>query len=894
MKSFSYYCTRFVAALIGGVIVFAGAAAAAHADTDVTNGYIFGDAVWDVSGSPYHIHDPITIPSGISLTIGPGVSVIGTEDIDGYPLIDVEGELSVRGASDDRVSLSGFGGISISRRATTSIEYADVSIHDGISAFNSFLGIVSSTITGASQGIHLRSSSVSVRASQIKANGTGIFVESSGPSMPPQSLEGGDLSASSPAGVVSHVSVADSDMTENSGAAIENQDSVAVEAVNDWWGSDDGPALSGNNRIVGLVEYEPWQKRASKAVCCSSVLFIPGLEATRIYSPTRGPLGLGGTTTIRGWEPLSNADAQSIYLNPDGSSINPNAYSGAPLDRAYGIADIYGSFMKFLDGLVAGGTIGRWKSFGYDWRKPIPQVVDGLEKKATSTESLMETVAAMASSSKTGKVTLIAHSNGGLVAKYLVKKLADLGKAGLIDKVISVAVPYLGTPQAIASLLYGDGTSIGYGVLLKQSVAQKLAENMSSAYSLLPSAEYFKRAMSPTIAYASGAGRPVLSASVQDSIVSSKANKGLMAAAESLHAILDPFEWPTAITRWALVGWGNQTVKSLIYAKNGTDKHTASTTLFGDGTVVTASASYDAGTTTALDLPMLSRSESRTIDHTDILGASSTQAVIRSIIEGTDSLAGIPGVSIGLPSDSNALSHIVVSTHSPVDLHVYDSHGNHTGIIPAPLGSGVTDDVVSFFETKIPGSTFSRNGGDGSADDTDTEIDLPADSGQKYSVAIQGNGVGEFTYEVQFFKGDALASDVIYSGLPTTPLTVASSTVLTGIISSTTPLSIDVDGDGATDMIAKPRTTLDPDNFFECLRKSLSVLLGPKAKRFSDLSGRIDRIETAFRKDKNRKVLNKLGKLEAALGHRRFKSLTQTDRDRIADMADSFIGSLGN
>src|SRR6185312_7912129 len=98
----------------------------------------------------------------------------------------------------------------------------------------------------------------------------------------------------------------------------------------------------------------------SKTVCCSSVLFLPGIEASRIYSPSRGPLGLGGTTTIRGWEPLSNADVKSIYLNPNGSSINQYAFSGGPLDTAYGIADIYGSFMKFMDGLVAGGTIREW------------------------------------------------------------------------------------------------------------------------------------------------------------------------------------------------------------------------------------------------------------------------------------------------------------------------------------------------------------------------------------------------------------------------------------------------------------------------------------------------------------------------------------------------------
>src|SRR6185295_15310968 len=102
-------------------------------------------------------------------------------------------------------------------------------------------------------------------------------------------------------------------------------------------------------------------------------------------------------------------------------------YAGQPLGKAFGVVGIYGSFMKFLDGLAADGTIRGWKSFGYDWRKPIAEVVAGRTQRATTTESLVETVEALAADSKTGKVTLIAHSNGGLVAKYLVKTLAGMG-----------------------------------------------------------------------------------------------------------------------------------------------------------------------------------------------------------------------------------------------------------------------------------------------------------------------------------------------------------------------------------------------------------------------------------------------------------------------------------
>ena len=42
----------------------------------------------------------------------------------------------------------------------------------------------------------------------------------------------------------------------------------------------------------------------------------------------------------------------------------------------------------------------------------------------------------MASSSQTGKVNIVTHSNGGLIAKALINKLKKLGKENLIDKKI--------------------------------------------------------------------------------------------------------------------------------------------------------------------------------------------------------------------------------------------------------------------------------------------------------------------------------------------------------------------------------------------------------------------------------------------------------------------------
>ena len=113
---------------------------------------------------------------------------------------------------------------------------------------------------------------------------------------------------------------------------------------------------------------------------------------------------------------------------------------------------------------------------------------------ATSSPYVIQELKRLAKSSKTGKVTIVAHSNGGLVAKALMQKLGDAETAKLIDKVIFVAVPQVGTPQAIGALLHGYEQGLPkdwISVFLSESTARTLAQNMSSAYNLLPSANYF-------------------------------------------------------------------------------------------------------------------------------------------------------------------------------------------------------------------------------------------------------------------------------------------------------------------------------------------------------------------------------------------------------------------
>ncbi len=958
----------FAIAVIGSLSLFTVVPCVAHAETRVAGGYLPDDAVWTASSSPYILEDSVTVPSGGTLTIEPGVTIDTADptiDPNYAPEISVNGSLIMSGAPDAHITVKGIWGIAVSQ-ATATIAYADFSTIQGLYLNNAYTTVSSSTFSGAYQAIYVRSGSLDVEGSRIEGNTYGIYVKKYIPvfqaTADPRHIASTDIHFGARdfgAGVFdarvalgnslppAAVTISNSSLAGNSSAAINNTETDPagiVQAGGNWWGSPDGP-----NGIEGLVAYEPWldhdpTRLPSKPPCCSNILFLPGIESSRLYRDEKGIFGSGigpGTSTNMLWEPNRNDDVRKLFLNPDGSSTDPTVYSGGAIDSAWGYG-VYGKFMGFLDGLVAQGNINEWLPFGYDWRKPIADVVAGPEKKATTTVSLIQTLEDLAARSKTGKVTLIAHSNGGLVAKYLTKTLADMGKDGLIDSVISVAVPYLGTPEAVGGILHGDDEALAGGWLLKQSVARQLGQNMSSAYSLLPSAMYFAGAAAgPVITFSSTTPRTVNNGSYPTTISSFsgessfmtdaknirsapaasdtespiEGNKALMAGAGSLHDMLDLFSWPAHIARWAIVGWNALTTKGISYHASKADPslpaHDAIQTNMGDGTVVSRSASYDDGTTTSIDLQ---QSGIKGTLHGNILESAATQGIVRDLLEDSPAaakeraIASIPGVTIGPLDYSKERTYIVISTHSPIQPHVYDAQGNHTGEIPPPPGT--EPGLWIGREQNIPGSSFSIQAHDNETD-YDTTIYVP-DDGTKYSVVLNGTGVGSFTYDVERIRGGVTFDHAEYAGLPVTPLTVATTTIQFsptdipmppgvpfGIASSTfmatiQPLSVDVDGDGAPDIKAVQGSTTDQITYWESLKRSCGAIFAPDKHGAIDphcksISSRIDHIEDLIKKKKFKKTHDFGEKIGQYLKHRRANSMSDDDKRQMGDMLDEYI-----
>ncbi|GEM_PF-635608 len=109
----------------------------------------------------------------------------------------------------------------------------------------------------------------------------------------------------------------------------------------------------------------------------------------------------------------------------------------------------------------------------YDWRQDLRHAARHLGNLITVWEDSADKVA--------GKFIVIAHSAGGLVARYYVERM---GGRHHIERLIQLGVPNQGTPKPLMTML-GAGNVLPFGTnkqKLKETVATFLA-----AYQLLPS-----------------------------------------------------------------------------------------------------------------------------------------------------------------------------------------------------------------------------------------------------------------------------------------------------------------------------------------------------------------------------------------------------------------------
>jgi pimeloyl-ACP methyl ester carboxylesterase len=535
--------------------------------------------------------------------------------------------------------------------------------------------------------------------------------------------------------------------------------------------------------------------------CHSSVLFLPGIEASRLYRPA-----VTGEQKL--WEPSNNAQAQELIMNTDGSSLHADVYTRDIIDNAYLRAkgDVYKSFISDMNALVTAGKINEWEPIPYDWRLTLDDILESGKQtgsnisylEATDTPYIVQELKRLAANSQTGKVTIVAHSNGGLVAKALMIRLGP-DAARYVDKLIFVAVPQVGTPQGIAGLLHGSGAALPSEIYTKMdaATARSVGDTMPGLYTLLPSRAYFTTVTTPVVTFssttlptwASKYGAIINSEGTLDQFLSdttrlvppvndlidpTSLNSNFISESNAVHQALDFWTPPAGVQLIQVAGWGiPSTISGINYAStskpvfcaaictSGGLTPTANTTIDGDGTVVVPSALWTSVSAGAQNYWIdLKRYNTDNLSHrlSAVFGlipfthgtffeVRPLRMFVEDIITSTHKpLSNYSYVVDSPPSSTD--TRLIYKLHSPLTLDLYDSLGHHTGI---STSTGELDE-------EIPGTYYIEFG--------DVKY-LFTDATSSLRISMSGYATGTFTLEAQELVGDTLIASTTWKDMPT-------------------------------------------------------------------------------------------------------------------------------
>ncbi|MDQ5949031.1 MAG: hypothetical protein QG589_157, partial [Patescibacteria group bacterium] len=663
--------------------------------------------------------------------------------------------------------------------------------------------------------------------------------------------------------------------------------------------------------------------------CFSNVLFIPGLEASRLYMDRSG----GGKDQL--WEPNGNSDIEDLYLNTDGTSKNLGIYTkdiiketNTPIPTGVLGQNIYKSFSEMMDGLVSSGKITEWQAFPYDWRRGVDDIITNPQKiDGQSTMTLEAMLTVLEKSSKNGKVTIVAHSNGGLVAKAFLKKLQDdktAGRNNLIDNVdvlILVAVPQIGTASAVSALLHGYDQRIFYGWFMDEQHARELGRNMPGGYGLLPSQEYINHVDIAPVSFSdnptsSGIVTPYaqrygtitdtytkftefltgaegrVSPTMTQTSLPIKLSNSLLSQASTLHQTIDAWTPPTNMRVIEVAGWGLDTVAGMEYypkyvcgvpvqGKTSCQYVLDEKPIFtadGDKTVVVPSAQYmgfkGIGERYWIDMVGLKN------DHKNILEIKQLGDMVNSVLMKKDIV--FDNILINTrPQDTK--NRLRVSIHSPVTIDAYDTLGNHTGKTCLP-----TSDFC-YAEENIPNSSYLEFG-------EGKYINLPEEGVQK--ISVQGTGIGTFTFESEKVLPDNTVVTSVFQDIPVTPQTKADITL--NPTTKNPQMLLDVDGNGTTDFTVTPKNEFDPVLYLKVLRKTVEGLDMKPVPKFL-LTAKIDMTILLIQKGKISRAKLSATQFKSIMELRiklpdpkrpRLNIITKEDAQLLLDMINNLLNKL--
>ena len=517
---------------------------------------------------------------------------------------------------------------------------------------------------------------------------------------------------------------------------------------------------------------------ASASSLSKVVIIVPGISATSLtdgQNDVWSPHNIGGALDLvkygyNGIKSFINHDVPLLSCDYSGLPIHPQV-KVSDEDNGYMdnnlIKDYYGELGNSLK--AQGYSV---YYFGYDWRLDNSFTAKALDTFINEKMRIHGV----------NKISIVAHSMGGLVtAKYIAN-----GNAKKIDKLVTIATPYLGAPKAL--YIFETGNFLGGASdILMASQLKKLVPNLKTVYQLLPSPQYFSVNNTYYIKKyidKPGWGTGDTVTKIETYAESKKLmqsrdwmNAGHLGIAESFHNSLNLYNSLWSVDSYFIIGDKESTIGSvkMQYDKYGNfQKATDLGIINGDGTVPIVSA--QAGTATNINRRYYVNGQ-----HSNLPKKSNVIQQVKNILSGnTNTLAS------GIHTTPQTTKKLKLKVECPVNLNVYDSNRNHLGLTPEGI-----------LEQDIESGSFYTLG--------DTKIAF-LDEGN-YNVELNGTDTGTMTYTVnEYNEDDSVAKSVVFKDVNITSTTKI--TTDTDNINSIT-LSIDENGDGTVDETLSPTEVID-------------------------------------------------------------------------------------
>ncbi len=484
------------------------------------------------------------------------------------------------------------------------------------------------------------------------------------------------------------------------------------------------------------------------------VIVVPGISSSFLIR--------GGNPNLEVWInvpqmllSITDSYLEDLRLSPTGEKPNDISLTANKIIRETGNNDFFTGLFSNLDSHGYTENTDLFE-FPYDWRLDV----------ATSAIELKNKIDAIKLQTGVDNVDLVAHSMGGLVVK---KYLKDYG-GDSIEKFIDIGTPHTGAAKAFKILNYGDNfdASFLFGLFgLNAGRVKSISQNMPSVYELLPSRNYFNDY--PYYVFNSANGSDRLSFEQTGSYLKTSGRNGaLVDRADTFHQEIDglnPADF--GVETYNIVGCGMPTIGQFYVLDETVDHPIYNIRMIsGDGTVPLKSAEAISASSTYYV---------QGIAHALLPSTSGVKELVSSLVSTTTPFDISPYSNLSTTASGCEMPNgKIVSFHSPIDLHIYDSFGHHTGPdINGDIENGIDEVVYEILDD----NKFAY---------------LP--DGMDYTVRGSATSAGTFDVRIQEVVNGEVSTTTLFANLP-----LSQNTQSTFAIGSTTPSQVHLDNnnDGA-------------------------------------------------------------------------------------------------